>query len=197
MVIFFPAYHFNISKKDILIWRSSASCLVNNNCALLLLLFLPVHALPSMHLPLLLLLIAGTAAACLALTNTLHGFRGCAVREFSFVAQKPGCRGVRVTTEACWGRCHTWEVTCRHPPWVAGRMYGVGTAGTFSVVNSEKCRNTKWVKLEENDEYSRARPKPQGDWRPVLGSYPHAIVIRNALVSPKAGRVAELRLNSL
>lgn len=59
----------------------------------------------------LLLLVAGTAAMCVALTSTLHGFRGCAVREFSFVAHKPGCKGLRVTTEACWGRCHTWEVT--------------------------------------------------------------------------------------
>lgn len=64
-----------------------------------------------MHRSLLLLLVAGTLAACVALTSTLHGFRGCAVREFSFVAHKPGCKGLRVTTEACWGRCHTWEVT--------------------------------------------------------------------------------------
>lgn len=59
----------------------------------------------------LLLLVAGAVAACVAVTSTLHGFRGCAVREFSFVAHKPGCKGLRVTTEACWGRCHTWEVT--------------------------------------------------------------------------------------
>lgn len=65
-----------------------------------------------MHRSLLLLLVAGTlTAVCVALTSTLHGFRGCAVREFSFVAHKPGCKGLRVTTEACWGRCHTWEVT--------------------------------------------------------------------------------------
>ncbi|XP_029939753.1 glycoprotein hormone beta-5-like isoform X1 [Salarias fasciatus] len=73
----------------------------------------------SMHLhplPLsLLVLAAGAAMVCAALTTTLHDFRGCAVREFTFVAQKPGCKGLRVTTEACWGRCHTWEVTPRQP----------------------------------------------------------------------------------
>ncbi|XP_075891676.1 glycoprotein hormone beta-5-like [Nelusetta ayraudi] len=72
----------------------------------------------SMHLSFLVLLIAGTAAACAALTNTLHGFRGCAVREFSFVAHKPGCRTLRITTEACWGRCHTWEKPIPDPPYI-------------------------------------------------------------------------------
>lgn len=64
-------------------------------------------------------------------------------------------------------------------------------------MTSEICRNTKLEKLEDNDGYSRAQPKPQGDWRAILGSYPHAIVIRNAQVSRKAGRGGELRLNSL
>jgi len=46
--------------------------------------------------------------------TTLQSFRGCAVREFTFAAKKPGCRSLRISTEACWGRCHTWEVieTC-------------------------------------------------------------------------------------
>lgn len=151
---------------------------------------------PSMHLSLLLLLTAGTAAVCAALTNTLHGFRGCAVREFSFIAHKPGCRGLRITTEACWGRCHTWEVTQPELHFSKWQKYRIN-AGTFSIMTSEKCRNTKLVKLEDNDGYSRAQPKPQGDWRAILGSYPHAIVIRNAQFSQKAGRGSELWLNSL
>ena len=78
--------------------------------------FSPPSSIPSMHLhplPLFLfiLLVAEATVMCVAVTTELHGFRGCAVREFSFVAQKPGCKGLRITTEACWGRCHTWEVT--------------------------------------------------------------------------------------
>ncbi|XP_077444973.1 glycoprotein hormone beta-5 isoform X1 [Stigmatopora argus] len=57
--------------------------------------------------------LAGTTA-----TAALQGFRGCAVRDFSFVAQKPGCKGLRVTTDACWGRCHTWEKPLPEPPYV-------------------------------------------------------------------------------
>ncbi|TNN85226.1 Glycoprotein hormone beta-5 [Liparis tanakae] len=81
--------------------------------------------LKSMHLHplspsflLLLLLVAGAAEVCVALTSTLHGFRGCAVREFSFVAQKPGCKGLRISTEACWGRCHTWEKPVPDAPYI-------------------------------------------------------------------------------
>lgn len=48
-------------------------------------------------------------------------------------------------------------------------------------------RNSRIVKLEENDEYSRTQPKPQEGWRPILGSYPHAIVIRNAQTPPSKG----------
>ncbi|KAJ3585104.1 hypothetical protein NHX12_013826 [Muraenolepis orangiensis] len=51
----------------------------------------------------------GMAVSSVTVATALHEFRGCAVREFSFVAQKPGCRGLKITTEACWGRCHTWE----------------------------------------------------------------------------------------
>ena len=57
---------------------------------------------------------AGTALPSVTAATALHEFRGCAVREFSFMAQKPGCRGLKITTEACWGRCHTWEVTHTH-----------------------------------------------------------------------------------
>ncbi|CAM9834635.1 unnamed protein product [Lampetra fluviatilis] len=51
-------------------------------------------------------------------TLRLDSFVGCAVREFTFVARKPGCRGVRVTTDACWGRCQTWEKPTLEPPHV-------------------------------------------------------------------------------
>ncbi|XP_036453307.1 glycoprotein hormone beta-5-like [Colossoma macropomum] len=60
------------------------------------------------------LLVAGVAVA----VTTLHSFRGCAVRDFSFVAQKPGCKSLRIHTEACWGRCHTWERPVPEPPFI-------------------------------------------------------------------------------
>lgn len=41
----------------------------------------------------------------------LRHFIGCAVREFTFLAKKPGCGGLHITTDACWGRCETWEVS--------------------------------------------------------------------------------------
>lgn len=41
----------------------------------------------------------------------LRRFIGCAVREFTFLARKPGCGGLHITTDACWGRCETWEVS--------------------------------------------------------------------------------------
>ncbi|XP_029022858.1 glycoprotein hormone beta-5-like isoform X1 [Betta splendens] len=71
-----------------------------------------------LSLSLLLLLVAGAAVVCVTVTTPFHGFRGCAVREFSFVAQKPGCRSLRITTEACWGRCHTWEKPVPEPSYI-------------------------------------------------------------------------------
>nr|XP_020499337.1 glycoprotein hormone beta-5-like [Labrus bergylta] len=71
-----------------------------------------------LSLSVLLLLVAGAAVVCVSVTTTLQDFRGCAVREFSFVAQKPGCKGLRITTEACWGRCHTWEKPVLDPPYI-------------------------------------------------------------------------------
>ncbi|XP_030070459.1 glycoprotein hormone beta-5 [Microcaecilia unicolor] len=60
--------------------------------------------------------------ACLHVLKTsnvnLHTFIGCAVREFTFVAKKPGCRGLRITTDACWGRCETWEKPVLDPPYL-------------------------------------------------------------------------------
>ncbi|XP_051566454.1 glycoprotein hormone beta-5-like isoform X1 [Myxocyprinus asiaticus] len=50
--------------------------------------------------------------------TTLQSFRGCAVRDFNFVAQKPGCRSLLINTEACWGRCHTWEKLVLEPPYI-------------------------------------------------------------------------------
>lgn len=59
---------------------------------------------------LLVLLLSGCGAATKASAIDLRTFVGCAVRKFTFLARKPGCRGLRVTTDACWGRCETWEV---------------------------------------------------------------------------------------
>ncbi|ROL45028.1 Glycoprotein hormone beta-5 [Anabarilius grahami] len=48
----------------------------------------------------------------------LKRFIGCAVREFTFLARKPGCGGLHVTTDACWGRCETWEKPVLDPPFI-------------------------------------------------------------------------------
>lgn len=48
----------------------------------------------------------------------LRTFIGCAVREFTFLAKKPGCGGLHITTDACWGRCETWEKPIVDPPFV-------------------------------------------------------------------------------
>ncbi|KAM4624984.1 glycoprotein hormone beta-5 [Polymixia lowei] len=48
----------------------------------------------------------------------LRRFIGCAVREFTFLARKPGCGGLHITTDACWGRCETWEKPILDPPFI-------------------------------------------------------------------------------
>ncbi|XP_022540823.1 glycoprotein hormone beta-5 [Astyanax mexicanus] len=48
----------------------------------------------------------------------LRKFIGCAVREFAFIARKPGCGALPVTTDACWGRCETWERPVLDPPFI-------------------------------------------------------------------------------
>ncbi|KAM9842564.1 glycoprotein hormone beta-5 [Aulostomus maculatus] len=48
----------------------------------------------------------------------LRRFIGCAVREFTFQARKPGCGGLQITTDACWGRCETWEKPVLDPPFI-------------------------------------------------------------------------------
>ncbi|XP_061599520.1 glycoprotein hormone beta-5 isoform X2 [Cololabis saira] len=48
----------------------------------------------------------------------LRRFIGCAVREFTFLARKPGCGGLHITTDACWGRCETWEKPILEPPYI-------------------------------------------------------------------------------
>ncbi|XP_047467440.1 glycoprotein hormone beta-5 isoform X2 [Mugil cephalus] len=48
----------------------------------------------------------------------LRRFIGCAVREFTFLAKKPGCGGLHITTDACWGRCETWEKPVVEPPYI-------------------------------------------------------------------------------
>ncbi|NXP08371.1 GPHB5 protein, partial [Thinocorus orbignyianus] len=67
---------------------------------------------------LLLLLPAGCSNALRTAAIDLRTFKGCAVREFTFLAKKPGCRGLRVTTDACWGRCETWEKPVLEPPYI-------------------------------------------------------------------------------
>ena len=61
--------------------------------------------------PMTLLLLAGCGCVISTSSENLRTFVGCAVREFTFLAKKPGCRGLRITTDACWGRCETWEVS--------------------------------------------------------------------------------------
>uniref|UniRef100_A0A1A8M4S9 Glycoprotein hormone beta-5 n=2 Tax=Nothobranchius pienaari TaxID=704102 RepID=A0A1A8M4S9_9TELE len=76
---------------------------------------MPLHP-PSLSV--LILLVAVAAVVSVSMTTTLQSFRGCAVRDFSFVAFKPGCRRLHITTEACWGRCHTWERPVLEPPFI-------------------------------------------------------------------------------
>ncbi|XP_044293213.1 glycoprotein hormone beta-5 [Varanus komodoensis] len=68
-------------------------------------------ALPAM------LLVSWVSAAQPSGIN-LQTFIGCAVREFTFLAKKPGCKALRITTDACWGRCETWEKPVLDPPHV-------------------------------------------------------------------------------
>uniref|UniRef100_UPI00358E8201 glycoprotein hormone beta-5 isoform X1 n=2 Tax=Myxine glutinosa TaxID=7769 RepID=UPI00358E8201 len=63
-----------------------------------------------------LLLCLGTPAPSQALD--LRTFVGCAVREFTFSVQKHGCRDFKVTTDACWGRCETWEKPIEELPFM-------------------------------------------------------------------------------
>ncbi|XP_068005278.1 glycoprotein hormone beta-5 [Melanerpes formicivorus] len=65
-----------------------------------------------------LLLLASCSSRVKTPAIDLRTFTGCAVREFTFLAKKPGCRGLRVTTDACWGRCETWERPVLEPPYI-------------------------------------------------------------------------------
>ncbi|NWI33694.1 GPHB5 protein, partial [Sula dactylatra] len=67
---------------------------------------------------LLLLLLASCGSTLKTSAIDLRTFIGCAVREFTFLAKKPGCKGLRVTTDACWGRCETWEKPVLEPPYI-------------------------------------------------------------------------------
>ncbi|XP_007947284.1 glycoprotein hormone beta-5 [Orycteropus afer afer] len=66
-----------------------------------------------------LLLLAGCSCVLSTSSYNLSTFVGCTVREFTFVARKSGCRGLRITTDACWGRCETWERPMLRPPYIA------------------------------------------------------------------------------
>uniref|UniRef100_A0A8C8AT75 Glycoprotein hormone beta-5 n=1 Tax=Otus sunia TaxID=257818 RepID=A0A8C8AT75_9STRI len=67
---------------------------------------------------LLLLLLASCGGTLKTSAIDLRTFIGRAVREFTFLAKKPGCGGLRVTTDACWGRCETWEKPVLEPPYI-------------------------------------------------------------------------------
>ncbi|XP_051003668.1 glycoprotein hormone beta-5 [Acomys russatus] len=65
-----------------------------------------------------LLLLRGCDSVLSTSRGNLHTFVGCAAREFTFLAKKPGCRALRITTDACWGRCETWEKPILEPPYI-------------------------------------------------------------------------------
>ncbi|KAM9433160.1 LOW QUALITY PROTEIN: glycoprotein hormone beta-5 [Salvelinus alpinus] len=48
----------------------------------------------------------------------LPRFIGCAA-EFTFQARKPGCGGLHITTDTCWGRCETWDKPVLDPPYMS------------------------------------------------------------------------------
>ncbi|XP_072314342.1 glycoprotein hormone beta-5-like [Eucyclogobius newberryi] len=68
-------------------------------------------------LPLLLFLPLSSSSSSSSSVNLRH-FTGCAVREFTFLVKKPGCGGLHITTDACWGRCETWEKPMVEPPYI-------------------------------------------------------------------------------
>nr|XP_034997140.1 glycoprotein hormone beta-5 [Zootoca vivipara] len=67
---------------------------------------------------LLLFILASWAGAPKPPSINLQTFTGCAVREFTFLAKKPGCKAMRITTDSCWGRCQTWEKPVLKPPYI-------------------------------------------------------------------------------
>ncbi|XP_066550526.1 glycoprotein hormone beta-5 [Amia ocellicauda] len=73
---------------------------------------------PAMPRVLLLAVVLTACSLAQPPTVNLKRFIGCAVREFTFLARKPGCRGLHITTDACWGRCETWEKPVLDPPYV-------------------------------------------------------------------------------
>lgn len=77
--------------------------------------------------PMALFLLAGCSCVLSTSSGNLLTFVGCAVREFTFLAKKPGCRGLRITTDACWGRCETWEVSLKTSP--GSKAFRVGRLG--------------------------------------------------------------------
>nr|XP_020665451.1 glycoprotein hormone beta-5 [Pogona vitticeps] len=65
-----------------------------------------------------LLILASCVSTLRPSSINLRTFIGCAVREFTFLAKKPGCKAMRITTDACWGRCETWEKPILDPPYI-------------------------------------------------------------------------------
>lgn len=77
--------------------------------------------------PMALFFLAGCSCVLSTSGGDLLTFVGCAVREFTFLAKKPGCRGLRITTDACWGRCETWEVSLKAG--AGGKAFGASHLG--------------------------------------------------------------------
>ncbi|NP_001161671.1 thyrostimulin beta subunit-like protein 1 precursor [Saccoglossus kowalevskii] len=85
----------------------------------------------------------------------------CLVREYNkYIAVKSGCEPQRITIDACWGRCQTFEVPDLLPPYTAANhtmcQYDVtewrtvelsdcnpGVNRTFVYLNALSCSCTK------------------------------------------------------
>ncbi|XP_006891891.1 PREDICTED: glycoprotein hormone beta-5 [Elephantulus edwardii] len=48
----------------------------------------------------------------------LASIMGCTVKDHTFLAKKPGCKGLAITTSSCWGHCLTWEKPILRPPYI-------------------------------------------------------------------------------
>ncbi|XP_077639979.1 glycoprotein hormone beta-5 [Lonchura striata] len=46
-----------------------------------------------------------------------------AVREFTFLARKRGCRALRLSAGACWGRRGGWQKPILEPPYIESHQW--------------------------------------------------------------------------
>ncbi|KFO27055.1 glycoprotein hormone beta-5 [Fukomys damarensis] len=65
-----------------------------------------------------LLCVCGCGSVLGTSRGDLRTFVGCAAREFTFLAKKPGCRGLWITADACWRCIETWEKPILEPPYI-------------------------------------------------------------------------------